>query len=59
MEDRAEIMRRLLACIIRPFVTADWWAKSLDILERTAGTIPCYVLKCDKSGAVVDLLKKL
>ena len=57
LTDRKEILRRLLACVIRPFVTADWWEKTLDLMERMSGETPCYVMRFDKSGEIVDNLK--
>lgn len=59
IEDRSEIRKRLLACIIRPFVTNDWWEKTLDEMERMAKEVSCYVMKFDKSGAIVEELKNL
>ena len=56
VDDRKEITRRLLACLIRPFETADWWDKTLGLVEKMAREVPCYVLKFDKSGDVVDLI---
>jgi len=57
--DRREITRRLLASIIRPFVTADWWTKTLDLIPLMAQQLPCYVLKFDKSGEIVHEIEKL
>ncbi len=59
IEDRREIVRRLLACVIRPFVTNDWWEKTLDGVEKMAREVPCYVMQFDKSGAIVPELKRL
>ena len=56
VDDRKAITRRLLACLIKPFETADWWAKTLRLVERMAREVPCYVLKFDRSGGVVDLI---
>jgi len=36
IDDRREIVRRLLAYLIRPFVTADWWEKTLTSVEQMA-----------------------
>jgi len=58
-DDKKEIMRRLLACIIKPFVTADWWQKELSLLEKIAVEVPCYSLHFDKSGKIVGLLENL
>jgi MoaA/NifB/PqqE/SkfB family radical SAM enzyme len=57
LTDRKEILRRLLSCVIRPFVTADWWNKTLDLMERMSGEIPCHVMRLDKSGEIVGKLR--
>jgi len=59
LSDRKEIRRRLLACLIKPFVTADWWNKSLDLIERMAGEVSCYEMRFDRSGAIVQELRQL
>lgn len=59
LTDRKEITRRLLACVIRPFVTSDWWNKTLDLIEKLANEAPCYVMRFDKSGDIVLELKEL
>ena len=53
LTDRNEIIRRLLACVIRPFVTADWWVKTLDVVEQIMLQVPCYIMRFDKTGAIV------
>jgi hypothetical protein len=55
MTDRNEILHRLLACLIKPFVTADWWNKTLDLVEQMT-EVPCYIMRFDKSGAIVEEL---
>ena len=57
--DKKEIAKKLLACLIRPFVTVDWWEKSLSFIEKISDEVPCYTLRFDKSGKAVDLLRKL
>ena len=59
LDDRREIRKKLLACLIRPFVTADWWEKSLTLVEQMAREVDCYRLRFDRSGAVVDVLRDL
>jgi len=59
LEDKKEITRRTLACLIRPFVTVDWWEKTLLVVDKIAQEIPCYVLRFDKSSRVIDILRKL
>lgn len=57
--DKKEIIKRLLACLIRPLVDIGWWEKMLSLIERVACDIPCYTLCFDKSGKVMDLLGQL
>ena len=59
LTDRKEITRRLLACVIKPFVTAAWWHKTLDLIEQMAREVPCYVMRFDKSGEIVAELVRL
>ncbi len=58
LEDRKETFKRLTACLIRPLETGDWAEKSLNLLEDLTRRVPAYVLRFDKSGGVVDLLKE-
>jgi hypothetical protein len=57
--DKKEITKRLLSCLIKPFVTTDWWEKTLALIEKISAQVPCYLLRFDKSGKVVDVLKGL
>ena len=59
LTDRKEIWKRLLATLIKPMVTADWWQKELDVLERLVKEVPCCTMDFDKSGAIVAELGKL
>ena len=58
LTDRREITRRLLACVIKPLVTADWWNKTLDLIGQMPPEVPCYVMRFDKSGKIVGELKR-
>jgi hypothetical protein len=59
IEDQKERLHRLLSYVIRPLATADWWEKTLDVLNRLAVEVPAYRLEFDKSGAIVDVLKQM
>ena len=59
LPDRKEIWRRLLATLIKPMVTAEWWQKELDVLEQIVKEVRCYGMKFDQSGAIVSELVKL
>jgi hypothetical protein len=52
LTDRKNIWRSLLATLIRPMVTAQWWERELDILEKIVAEIPCYTMHFDKSGEI-------
>jgi hypothetical protein len=57
LNDCREITGRLLACVIKPLVTADWWNKTLDLIEQMAREVPCYVARFNKSGEIIRDLK--
>ena len=59
LEDRKERIKKILECLVKPLVTVDWWEKTLSVAERIAREVPCYVLRFDKSGKAVDLLKRV
>ncbi len=59
LTDRKQIWRRLLATIIKPMVTAAWWQKELDVIERIVSDVPCYTMRFDPSGDIVRALVKL
>ncbi|MFH2219769.1 MAG: radical SAM protein [Pseudomonadota bacterium] len=59
IENRQEIIRKLLACLIKPLTTADWWEKMLTLVEDLSREVPCYNLHFDKSAKIVDLLDQL
>ena len=57
--DEAEKFQALLACLIRPLETYDWWEKSLDLLAMISGDIPCWQMKFNKDGKILDLIKSI
>jgi hypothetical protein len=57
--DRRQIVKKLLACLIKALATADWWEKTLTVIENLVREVPCYRMEFDKSGTVVPLLEKL
>ncbi len=52
------VTTRLLSCLIKPLVSADWWATSIDLVARIAREVPCYTMEFDKSGRIVDVLER-
>lgn len=59
LTDKAQVVKGLLCCLVKPLVTADWWGKMFGLIEQIAEKIPCYILYFDKSGRVKELLKTL
>lgn len=59
LDNQQEIIRSLLACLIKPLATADWWHSMLTLVPQIAAAVPCYTLEFDKSGRIVDLLRDL
>ena len=59
LTDRKKIWHNLLATLIRPMVTAEWWQKELDILERIVNEVPCYAMHFDKTGEIVGEFRRL
>ena len=57
IEDRKTILKKLLACLIKPFVAATWWNNTLDLISEIVREVPCYELCFDQSGKVVKLLE--
>lgn len=54
-----EIWKRLLATLIKPMVTAQWWQKELDVLERIVTEASFYTMHFDRTGAIVPELARL
>jgi hypothetical protein len=59
LTDRKEIWRRLLATLIRAAVTAEWWQKELDVLERLVDEAAFYDVFFDRSSGIVAELARL
>ncbi|MBN1479894.1 radical SAM protein [candidate division KSB1 bacterium] len=54
--DKAEAVKRMIACLIKSHETKEWWEAELDLLERIADEVPTAVLNFDKSGQVRTVL---
>ena len=57
MHDEKLILSNLLACLVKSFVTAQWWNRTLDVITEIIREVPCYELRFDKSGDVAELLE--
>lgn len=56
--DHWEITRQLLACLIRPLETPDWWDRILDLVQQMSSQIPSYRLCFERGGPLAALLKR-
>ncbi|MCJ7663845.1 MAG: hypothetical protein MUO24_06355 [Desulfobacterales bacterium] len=59
IDHKQEIIGMLLACLIKPLSTADWWEKMLDLVDQLAREVPCHSLHFTKDGDVINLLRHL
>ena len=59
LDDKRYITGRILSYLVRPFANNDWWKKTLALVESIIHTVPCYVVRFDKSGGIVDVLRTL
>jgi len=56
ISDRQEIIHRLLACVIKPFETTDWWERIIDLSSHLSSNIPCFTMQFDRSGSIIKEL---
>jgi len=59
IEGKVMKVAKFLEFVVKPLVTADWWERVISLAEDVAAEIPFYVLHCDRSGRVADLLEEL
>ncbi|MFH1478500.1 MAG: radical SAM protein [Candidatus Omnitrophota bacterium] len=59
INDKREITRKLLPRLIKPFVTVEWWEKSLQFIEKMADEGTFYNLYFDKSGNILNILQDI
>ncbi len=59
LSDKKAVWKGLLATLIRPMVTAEWWRKELDVLEQIVNEIPCFTMHFDKSAVIVEKIEKM
>jgi hypothetical protein len=55
---RSQSVHQLLARLIKPLETADWWHKMFTLLEEIVNQVPCYRLRFDTSGRIVEELQR-
>ncbi|WP_419663348.1 uncharacterized protein Dvar_37070 [Desulfosarcina variabilis str. Montpellier] len=58
IQDLKTAFPRLLACLVKPLVTNDWWEKSLDFVARLVKAVAFYDLYFDRQGdGLLELLE--
>ena len=57
--DPRAVLRDLLARLVRPLATADWWERALEVAEAVVREVPFYDLSFDRGGAIVGALEEL
>jgi len=56
--DKKTFVTKLIACLIRPISTSDWWNNSLDLLTDLSKSVPAYNLKFNKDPEIINLIKQ-
>jgi hypothetical protein len=56
IENKSEVTKRLLPCILRPVESIDWWDKTLNIVGEIANKVPCYRIRFNLNGRIIDHL---
>ncbi|MGA9189820.1 MAG: radical SAM protein [Methanosarcina sp.] len=59
LEDIFEVTKKLLTCVIRPVESTEWWNKTLKIVGEVAREVPCYRLRFDLTGGIIEQLEDL
>jgi MoaA/NifB/PqqE/SkfB family radical SAM enzyme len=54
-----EIIGRLLACLIKPLTTADWYEKTMALFESMVRELQFYLMEFDLDGGIIPELKAL
>jgi hypothetical protein len=56
--DKKTLITKLIACLIRPISTYDWWNNALDLLTDLSKSVPAYNLKFNKDPEIINLIKQ-
>lgn len=56
INDRTTAIQYLLLTLFRPFMSATWWAKTLEMIDLLVKEIPIYEMSFDKSGGIIQIL---
>lgn len=59
IEDKKEKAKRLLRCMVKPFISAHWWENTLLLIEKIADKVPCHILQFNKDKALIEIIRKV
>ncbi len=59
LENRLEIIRKLLPCIIRPMESKEWWDQTLTLVGELATYVPCYSIRFNLNGEIAELVEEI
>jgi hypothetical protein len=59
LEDGLEMAKRMLPCVIRPIESIEWWDKTLKTINDVNREVPCYRLRFDLTGKIIDILRDI
>jgi hypothetical protein len=48
---------KMLAHVIRPIESIEWWDKTMNIVGEITREVPCYILRFDLTGRIIDQLQ--
>ncbi len=59
IDSRKDQLGNLLSHTIRPLTTANWWEKTIDLVNKITAEVPAYRLQFDLSGEIVKILQTI
>ena len=59
IQDKKDIMRRLILLTIKPMVTKDWWEKIFTIYDKIVENTPFYILRFNKHDSLEQIMTQL
>ncbi len=57
VKNRMESISALLGCLVKPLATNDWWEKMLTLIPDIVSNVPCYRLRFDQGGGIVEMVQ--
>ncbi|MDY6904881.1 MAG: hypothetical protein SWH61_09355 [Thermodesulfobacteriota bacterium] len=57
VKNKMDSIKIMLACLIKPLASAQWWEQMLTLIQDVVDHTPCYTLRFDKSGAIYEEIR--